>query len=117
MKATYETGLRGEAEAERYLTGKGMKCLDRRYRACGGEIDLIMAEHDIIVFVEVKYRPEGAAGSGLMAIDRNKCRRLSRAAFAYLTKNGLNGHPARFDVVEISRGGILHIPNAFPAVS
>ena len=32
MSASYETGLRGEEIAEQFLTGKGMRTLERRYR-------------------------------------------------------------------------------------
>ena len=48
----YESGLSGEAQAERWLTQqRGMTCLERRYRALDGEIDLIMRDGDFLVFV------------------------------------------------------------------
>ena len=56
MKATYETGVRGEEIAEAYLTQMGMRCLERRYREKPGEIDLIMEDGECLVFVEVKTR-------------------------------------------------------------
>ena len=51
-----ESGIIGEAEALRYLTGQGMKVLEKNYRRAGGEIDLIVRDGDTIVFVEVKAR-------------------------------------------------------------
>ena len=51
--------LRGhlaEATALALLLLKGYRPLARRYRAAGGEIDLIVARGDTIAFVEVKSR-------------------------------------------------------------
>ena len=99
--------------AEDYLCRQGMVILARRYRAGDGEIDLILQDGECIVFAEVKYRPHGNAGSGLNAITSAKKRRMLNAALHYIVDNGLNDHAARFDAVEITRDGILHIPNAF----
>jgi len=110
----YETGLTGEAQAERYLTEtQGMRCLARRYRAEAGEIDLVMDDHGTVTFVEVKARPRGMAGDGLMAVTRDKQRRMRSAALHYLVTNGLMEAPVRFDVVEITRFGLRHVTNAF----
>ena len=109
----YESGLNGEELAEKYLTDRGMVLLTRRYRGEDGEIDLILTDGDCIVFVEVKYRPQAAAGTGLQAITPAKQRRMAHAAQAYLMEMGWLEHSARFDAIEITRDGILHIPNAF----
>ena len=109
----YETGLGGEQRAERWLSERGMTCVARRYRAEDGEIDLVMLDGGTVVFVEVKARPEGRAGSGLMAVSRAKQRRMTHAATAFLMERGWLERPARFDVLEISADGVLHVPNAF----
>lgn len=109
----YDTGLAGEQRAEAYLCERGMRCVARRYRGGDGEIDLVMLDGDMVVFVEVKARPRGPAGHGLMAVTPAKRRRLSHAAQAFLVERGWLNRPARFDVVEISAEGVLHIPNAF----
>lgn len=104
------TGLLGEWRAERHLKRLGMRVLARRYATPHGEIDLILRHGDVLVFVEVKYRPAGRMGDGAMAVDRKKKMHLRFAARHYL-----QGHPAesfRFDVVEITAAGIRHIPNA-----
>lgn len=110
-RTRYASGLSGEEQAERYLLQKGMICLDRRYRAEDGEIDLVMQDGAYIVFVEVKYRPGGLPGSGLAAITPAKQRRMLHAAQRYLLDHDLMEVQPRFDAVEITRGGILHIPN------
>ena len=116
MKQTYKTGLSGEARAEQYLCSIGMTVIDRRYRGGDGEIDLVMQAGEVIVFVEVKSRPASHIGSGLMAVTPAKQRRMTHAAQDFLLKREWMDSPVRFDVVEISRSGILHIPNAFMAV-
>ncbi len=114
MKATYETGLHGEEIAERYLTGKGMRCLERRYREKAGEIDLIMEDGETLVFAEVKARfSEAVQGDGLRAVTPAKQRKIAKCAMLYLMRRGWTRRPVRFDVIEINRDGILHVPNAF----
>lgn len=112
----YESGLNGERQAEHYLTQQGMTIKTRRYRSQDGEIDLIMEDGATIVFVEVKARPTGKKGSGLLSITPDKQRRITHAATAFLVEKQWVEKPVRFDVVEISKEGLLHIPNAFMAV-
>ena len=114
MKAPYQTGVAGEELAEDYLSEAGMRCLERRYREKCGEVDLIMEDGDTIVFVEVKARFSGrSAGAGLGAVTPSKQKRLARCATMYLMKHNAINRSVRFDVVEVNREGILHIPNAF----
>jgi len=115
MRNQYNTGLSGEQIAEDFLVQQGMQTITRRYRGGDGEIDLIMLDQDVIVFVEVKSRPGGQRGSGVMAVTPAKQRRLSHAALAFLVEREWTERFVRFDVIEISRAGILHIPNAFMA--
>lgn len=113
MSGRYQTGLTGEARVESYLNLRGMVCLERRFRAAGGEIDLIMLDGETVVFVEVKARPNQAAGTGLVAVTPAKQRRLVQAATAYLARRGWTNRPARFDVIELTANGVLYVPNAF----
>lgn len=106
-------GLAGEKRAEEYLCGLGMILIARRYRGLDGEIDLVMRDGETIVMVEVKARPRGAAGAGLAAVTPSKQRRILHAAQAFLLEREWFDRPVRFDVVEITSGGILHVPNAF----
>lgn len=112
-ETTYRTGLDGEEQARRFLESKGMIFIRNRYRCVCGEIDLIMLDGKTLVFTEVKARFTGHAGSGLMAVDRKKQGRLSRAAVCFMKEVHMTGSPARFDVVEINRDGIIHVRDAF----
>ena len=112
----FESGVKGEALAEAYLVERGMTTYARRYRGADGEIDLIMQDEEVIVFVEVKSRPSERAGMGLMAVTLSKQRRMTHAALAFLAEHAWLDRAVRFDVVEITRDGMLHISNAFMAV-
>lgn len=113
-KTTYQTGILGEQAAAEWLKkNRRMVLLENRYRNKAGEIDLIMMDHDTIVFVEVKTRLNAVPGTGLLAVDRKKQQRLARAAMLYLIENKLLGRSVRFDAAEVSASGVMHIPNAF----
>ena len=109
----YQTGVSGESIAQHYLEEAGYTLLAQRWRGQDGEIDLIMRDEAYVVFVEVKYRPNGRQGEGLMAVTPAKQRRMAHAALAFLIQQEWMNVPVRFDVVEITRDGIRHVPNAF----
>jgi putative endonuclease len=84
-REAFALGHRAEALAALYLRLKGYRILARRYAIAGGEIDLIARKSNSIVFVEVKIRPDMTAA--LTAIDRAKCRRISKAGAHWLAAN------------------------------
>ena len=109
--ARYLEGVRGEQLAEKALKKEGMKLMRRRFRSSGGEIDLIFRDGEEIVFVEVKYRPEGVKGDGIEAVTTDKIRRIRRAGNAFLTRYPQT--PARIDIVEITSDGVDHVRNVY----
>jgi putative endonuclease len=110
-------GKRGEVAAERYLKEKGYVVVERNYRCASGEVDLIVLDGRVIVFVEVKTRSGDRFGTPAEAVERRKQRKMIRAAQYFLAHNRLGERDARFDVVGISWPGreprIEHIENAF----
>jgi putative endonuclease len=86
-RTTFVRGHLAEAAALAALLVKGYRPLARRYAAAGGEVDLIVARGDTIVFVEVKAR--GLMDDALIAITAAKRRRFAQAAGAWLAR-----HPA-----------------------
>lgn len=112
-KGTYQTGIAGETQAKEYLESLGMVFVRSRYKCAFGEIDLIMLDGNLIVFVEVKTRFSGNAGTGLTAIDRRKQFRIARAAVCFLQEIRRPRSAVRFDAVEINREGIIYIRDAF----
>ncbi len=112
--SAYAKGWMGEDRACAYLQDRGMVLLERRYHSPYGEIDLIMQDRNMLVFVEVKTRASGEPGAGLVAITPAKRRKLVQTALCYIAQHTPDA-PMRFDAVEISKSGVLHIPNAFEA--
>jgi putative endonuclease len=110
-------GREGERLAERFLQKKGYKIVKRNYRCRGGEVDLIVLDRKIVVFVEVKTRTDHSFGSPLEAVEPRKQRRMILAAQLFLQQKKLHERDARFDVVGISWPGVEpvveHIQNAF----
>lgn len=110
-------GKEGERVAERYLQKKGYKLVERNYRCSVGELDLIVLDRRVIVFVEVKTRTGRGFGSPLEAVEFRKQRKMIQAAQFFLAQKGLQQRDARFDVVGISWPGrepvVEHIENAF----
>ena len=109
----YQAGVSGEDLALRFLLDRGMELMSRRYRASDGEIDLVMRQDNVLVFVEVKYRPNGRHGDGIISVTPGKRRRIIHAATVYYNKLQDFSLQPRFDVVEITGDGICHIPDAF----
>ena len=111
-EGTYAKGLAGEAGAVAYLQKRGMVLLTQRYRSPFGEIDAVMADGETLVFVEVKARRTRARGTGLLAVDVRKQRKIIRTALQYLGEHDCQC-VIRFDVVEWTADGFLNIPDAF----
>jgi putative endonuclease len=110
-------GQEGERIAERYLIKKGYKLVERNYRCPSGELDLIVLDRRVIVFVEVKTRTGDAFGTPFEAVEFRKQQKMTQAAQYFLAQKGLHQRDARFDVVGISWPGrepsVEHIENAF----
>lgn len=108
-------GELGEREAEAYVRRLGWKVLDRGWRCRSGELDLVAADGETVVFIEVKARSSERFGLPEEAVGRAKQARVARLAQAYLQAKGLSGRPARFDVIALSGGDVRHIRDAFMA--
>src|SRR4026207_31268 len=110
-------GKEGERVAERYLQNKGYRLVERNYRCKTGELDLIVLDRRVVVFVEVKTRTGRGFGSPLEAVEFRKQRKIIQAAQFFLAEKGLQQRDARFDVVGVSWAGrepiVEHVENAF----
>ena len=100
----------------RFLEKNGVKILDRNYNTDRGEIDIIGADGEYIVFFEVKYRKAGAYGSPLEAITRSKVKRIVGASKIYLYNNYYADTTfVRYDCIGVLDSDITWIKNAFDA--
>lgn len=108
-------GSEAEQLAVAYLQRHHLVLIERNYRCRFGEIDLIMRDNAILVFVEVRMRANDFFGGAAASITIDKQQKLLRAARHYIA--GTNAEPAcRFDVVLLSGSNDYHvewIKNAF----
>lgn len=92
-----------EARIEDFLRQHGLTTLARNYSCRGGEIDLVMRDRGVTVFVEVRFRRSAGFGSAAESVDARKQRRIVLAARHYLARHpALANGPCRFDVVAAS---------------
>lgn len=99
---TRDVGFKVEKLAENYLIDQGLKTISKNFNCRLGEIDLIMQENACLVFVEVRYRKSLNYGHALETIDRNKQKKLTRAANYFLQSNACwQNKESRFDVVTL----------------
>ena len=114
-----ELGDRGERAALDALLAAGLVLVGQRVRTRLGEIDLVLLDGPVVVFVEVKTRSASGFGSPAEAVTAAKRRRLERLALAFLARRGWGERPCRFDVVEVlpasGRLAVRHIADAFRA--
>lgn len=93
-------GALGEKLACQYLQKQGLILLEKNFRLRFAEIDLIMRDQEILVFIEVKYRSSDYYGSTVEQVTPGKQRKIKLAASAYLQH--LRPVPCvRFDVVGV----------------
>jgi len=105
-------GQWGEAKVARVYVAAGYEVLDRNWRVRGGELDLVLARGDEIVFCEVKTRSTDRYGHGAEAVGARKQRFLRRTAVSWLDAHDRHGR-VRFDVAAVTRGRVEVIEAAF----
>ena len=99
---SYESGLFAELLAKMYLRMHGFRIIESRYitgRNTGrAEIDIIARRRNLMIFVEVKRRPD--IETAWSAITPVQSVRLRRAAENFIMRNGWTGD-TRFDVIMV----------------
>lgn len=109
-------GAHYEERAADYLKEAGYRILARNFQNRTGEIDIIARDGEYLVFVEVKYRADGACGSPLEAVDSRKQHNIVHMARVYMLKHGYGTETCcRFDVLAIEGERITLVRNAFGA--
>jgi len=103
LKADHlKQGEDAEAACCNYLRSQGLKLVDKNFSCRQGEIDIIMLDKKMLVFVEVRFRKNNAFGGGLESITATKQAKLRKTAELYLQQNKQHKN-ARFDVVSMSK--------------
>ncbi len=94
------TGRRGEEVAEQYLEERGLELVERNWGNKWGEIDLIMREREVLVFVEVKAKRGRAYGAPWEMVTQRKLAQIKRMGGVYMREMGWQGR-VRIDVVGV----------------
>jgi putative endonuclease len=99
-------GRIGEDLAHRYLRRRRCTVVARNYRSLSGsgEIDLVVRDGPVVVFVEVKTRATADFGDPSRAVDAEKREHLKRAARDYARRAGVAWTDTRFDIVSVLLG-------------
>jgi putative endonuclease len=103
MSARQRLGQFGERIAAHRLEAEGCTILARNARTRGGEIDLVAADGDDIVFVEVRTR-RAVPGLAAESLTPTKLHRMWQCAMDYCDTNALAPERARIDVISIDLG-------------
>ena len=110
------SGVQGEELVAQMLERKGFAIVERNYRKSFGEIDLIAADSDTILFVEVKLRTSNCIDLAEL-IGLSKQKKIGKAIRAYLSETGSALKLCRCDVALVDktsgRPQITYIEDAF----
>lgn len=110
--ANKKLGRKGEKLAVKYLKRGGYKILKRNYVNPFGEVDIIAQKEDTVAFIEVKTRLSDVFGAPSEAVNYSRKQRYISAAKYFFYERAINC-TVRFDIIEIFKGTINHIENAF----
>lgn len=102
-----DLGYWAEQQSCYYLQQHGFQCLQKRYQCRYGEIDLIMVQHSLLLFVEVKARSNDDYGHAHEMLTRSKQKKLYKTAQHFLMNYpDYDTFELRFDFISIQ----LHQP-------
>ncbi|WP_019142170.1 YraN family protein [Noviherbaspirillum massiliense] len=107
-------GQAAEDDALQYLQRQGLALVERNFRCKGGEIDLIMQDCEMLVFVEVRKRADMRYGGAAISVTARKQARLVIAAQVFLQRY-TNLPACRFDVIAIDGEQMTWLKNAIDA--
>ncbi|MBL0332433.1 MAG: YraN family protein [Chlorobiota bacterium] len=118
---TREIGLIQEEIALNFLLNKGYTLVKKNFRLGRiGEIDIVMKDKHIFVFIEVKSRFNNKYGGSELAVSIGKRKQVRKVAEGFVQIMNLENFEGRFDIVAIdyldnisSKPSINHIVNAF----
>ncbi len=115
-------GDAGEQLARRHLEEEGYAFLDANWSCPSGELDLVMRDGDVVVFVEVKTRRGENLGAAEESVTTFKIGRLLRTSEIYLaSRPELTDLFWRIDVIAVTLlstgavGRFTHMINAVQA--
>ncbi|ASS75675.1 YraN family protein [Tumebacillus algifaecis] len=121
VRSRKQIGDLGEQIASDWLTQQGYHLIARNWRCQAGELDIIAAEGDTLLFLEVRTRTTFTRfGTAEESVDWRKQRQVRQLAVHYLSTEQFRYKRFRFDVIVVylQRDSeqilqIRHLRNAF----
>ncbi len=112
-----QTGQAAEAVVARRFEEAGFVVEARNWRCKGGELDVVAARGELLVFVEVRSVTTDFLDSPTLTVSAAKQGRVARAADLYLRRRAVAPRDIRFDVVGVVFGAhgtrVEHLVDAF----
>jgi putative endonuclease len=99
---TRDRGRLAEQVAADHLEARGYRIIEKNFLCKLGEIDIVAQHAGELVFVEVRSRASASSLNPVFSVDRQKQKRIIRAAEIYLSKRFRDTPPARFDVAIVT---------------
>ena len=114
-RIAFRTGISAESRAAAFLIAKGFRILARRWKSPVGEIDIVARRRSLLIFVEVKARPNLDAAA--WSVTERQRGRIVAAAEAWLARYGDDRiRDIRFDAMLVAPGRVpRHVTAAFDA--
>jgi putative endonuclease len=119
QRSRAKRGSTGEAHARAWLEGHGYRFVAANWRCRSGELDLVMAHGDELVFVEVKTRTGVRSGRAAETITPAQQRRILASAEWFIAEHDAYRDTIwRCDIVAVTvdehtgRTTIEHMENA-----
>jgi len=114
LNAKIALGKQGELKAQKYLKRQGWTIVETNWKNPFGEVDIIARKGDVLAFIEVKTRLSDEFGAPSEAVTNKRKLKYIRGANYYFCNKCIDC-TVRFDIIEIFKGNINHIENAFTA--
>jgi len=102
MPSRDRVGRDGERAAWEVYRSRGYRLVARNWRCSLGELDLVVARGDLLVFCEVKARAGTRLGAPFDAVTASKRRKLRQLAEAFVSTASPTGSSFRFDVASVT---------------
>lgn len=109
-RTSFHAGAAAEEQVAAHYQNLGAQILERRHQTPEGEIDLIILQNDLLIFVEVKKRKNNALFGS--PISERQWQRLANGALHYMmerqSRTGVQPI-CRFDVALVGPDGSVQI--------
>ena len=107
-------GKKGEQQAVNALEEAGLKIIAQNIRSKYGEIDIVAADGNTIVFIEVKAWSVFGMDDLQYSINARKQQKIIKTAKYFLSENRKYSNMSiRFDVIFVKKNSISHLASAF----